>query len=149
MGDLVLLDPNPDPSLVLLHAFHHHMHTGDPPNDAMASYTAAKQEHPNEFAIVSIRARAHGHQHGAPGDIYRHRHQIVLKGHHNHLVNGVSIGDNDVATCVVVRYPTHNFQIVFPIRFWIGGSGGRIKEAFRLNQRILKINNSLPTILLL
>ncbi|KAK1394823.1 hypothetical protein POM88_013879 [Heracleum sosnowskyi] len=101
-GRMVLFDPNPDLALVLLRAFHQHLWAGHPP-DPMASYIHAKETHPAEFEIVSQRARAHGDQNGVPGDTYKYRTKVVLKGHHNHIVNGVCRGVNGTYKRVIRR----------------------------------------------
>lgn len=134
MGDIVLGDQNLDPSVVLLRAFHDHRGLG---NDIDHSYRHARDTHPLEFSIIKERALRHGHQLGVPGDRYNWRYQIMLKGHHRFSQNGVSIGRTGCATCVVVKYPSHNFSEI-PGRIRVGGSGGRIKEANRQRQRLLQ-----------
>ncbi|KAL8111662.1 histone-lysine N-methyltransferase ATX5-like [Apium graveolens] len=137
MAEIILLDQEEvDPALVLLNTFHVRMQLGD---NVDAAYNFTKDLHGHEFQIVSERARNQGHQFGVAGERYRYRHQLVLKGHHNHIVNGVCIGVNATATCLVIKYATHNFHDVNPFfSYRAGGSGADIKRAFHLRQRIMR-----------
>lgn len=132
MGDLVVNDDH-DPAFILLQAFNvRFLET----NDIYDAYRHARNSHPVEFQAVSERALEYGHQQGVVGDTYRCRLQMILKGHHRHPQSGISIGRDGFVACVVVKYRSHNFAAIPYIE--IGGSGGLIKEAYVVQQRLLR-----------
>lgn len=69
------------------------------------------------------------------GEIFRFRNQLLLAGLHNDLIRGICVNLMGYATCVVTKYPLHNFlnQQGFPV---IGGEGGGIAAGHRVGVRI-------------
>ncbi|KAK1367875.1 hypothetical protein POM88_033967 [Heracleum sosnowskyi] len=136
MGDLVNFNHNQqDPAQILLAAFYHNLF--DLGHTRTNSYLEAKNVHPNEFAVVSVRARNSGHQGGVVGDTYLGREKIVLKGHHNHLHRGVYVGFGRTATCIIMKYRTHNHPEITG-GFYYGGAGADIRKAHNMGLRILR-----------
>lgn len=69
------------------------------------------------------------------GEIFRFRNQLILAGLHNHLIRGICVNFMGYATCVVTKYPRHNFinEEGFLV---IGGEGGGIAAGHRMGVRI-------------
>ncbi|KAK1379877.1 hypothetical protein POM88_026621 [Heracleum sosnowskyi] len=136
MADLLVANQNIDPSEVLLRTFADYMQEG---HNVQQSYNHAKEMHPAEFQIVKERAVNHGHQNGVVGERRNSRHELLLRGHHTNTQNGVCVGRSHCATCLVVKYTTHNFvNNVAPLEILVGGSGGLIKRASEQGERIIQ-----------
>lgn len=131
-GFFLLLDME-DPARALLQRFivrfngdHHH------------AFHLTTQDLPDEFGVVEARSQLHGH---VPpivvGEQFQYRRQLQLAGLHNDHIRGIC-HNNRAATCIVARYPRHNYFDEGVNGIVVGGEGGGISIANQqYNQRLL------------
>ncbi|KAL6524340.1 hypothetical protein OROHE_016011 [Orobanche hederae] len=108
-------------------------------NDRHRSYRETINAFPAQHREVLERSQGFG---PVPpiqyGEIFRFRFQLMLVGLHDDPIRGIcaTCGGVSYATCIVTKYPLHNFinEEGFPV---IGVEGGGIAAGHRMGMRII------------
>ncbi|GAU33142.1 hypothetical protein TSUD_363430 [Trifolium subterraneum] len=108
-------------------------------NDNQAAFDTTINDHPAQYD--EVRARSFQIEHVPPiveGEQFTYRNQLNLSGLYRFQRRGIC-HNHYVATCIVARYPRHNPVHPAHQDGWLtlGGEGGFIREANRINLRVL------------